>query len=98
MPYWRKLKNLGFEITAKPGAMKMVMGRIDAAKLKQLSELTFIIVSSSAYFQVNATGRLAFLTGTARRLKVAQCIRMQPLPVGREPLCTGSWNDLAVYG
>ena len=33
------LKALGFEMTLKPGAMKMVTGRIDAAKLKALSEL-----------------------------------------------------------
>jgi hypothetical protein len=37
-----KLKALGFEITAKPGAMKMVIGRIDAANLKALSELAAV--------------------------------------------------------
>jgi Ca-activated chloride channel family protein len=35
----KQLKAIGFEITAKPGPMKMVMGRIDVSKLKQLSEL-----------------------------------------------------------
>jgi Ca-activated chloride channel homolog len=34
-----ELKKLGFEIVARPGAMKMVIGRIEASKLKQLSEL-----------------------------------------------------------
>jgi Ca-activated chloride channel family protein len=33
------LKALGFEMTLKPGAMKMVIGQIDVAKLKALSEL-----------------------------------------------------------
>ena len=35
----QQLKSMGFEITAKPGSMKMVMGRMDASRLKQLSEL-----------------------------------------------------------
>jgi Ca-activated chloride channel family protein len=34
-----KLKVLGFEMTVRPGAMKMVTGRIDVARLKALSEL-----------------------------------------------------------
>jgi Ca-activated chloride channel family protein len=37
-----KLKGLGFETTVKPGAMKMVIGRIDAANLKALSELAAV--------------------------------------------------------
>jgi Ca-activated chloride channel family protein len=37
-----QLKALGFEATTKPGAMKMVIGRIDASKLKQLSELAAV--------------------------------------------------------
>jgi Ca-activated chloride channel family protein len=37
-----KLKALGFQATTKPGAMKMVIGRIDASKLKALSELTIV--------------------------------------------------------
>jgi Ca-activated chloride channel family protein len=37
-----KLKALGFQATTKPGAMKMVIGRIDATKLKALSELTVV--------------------------------------------------------
>jgi Ca-activated chloride channel family protein len=36
------LKKLGFEVTTKPGAMKMVIGRIDASKLKLLSELAAV--------------------------------------------------------
>lgn len=35
----QQLKSMGFEITAKPGSMKMVIGRMDASRLKQLSEL-----------------------------------------------------------
>ena len=35
----QQLKSMGFEITAKPESMKMVMGRMDASRLKQLSEL-----------------------------------------------------------
>jgi Ca-activated chloride channel homolog len=34
-----ELKKLGFEMTVKPVSGKMVIGRIEAAKLKQLSEL-----------------------------------------------------------
>jgi hypothetical protein len=37
-----KLRALGFEVMVKPGAMKMVIGRIDAANLKALSELTVV--------------------------------------------------------
>lgn len=37
-----QLKAMGFEMTVKPGAMKMAIGRIDAAKLKQLSELAAV--------------------------------------------------------
>jgi hypothetical protein len=37
-----KLRALGFQATTKPGAMKMVIGRIDATKLKALSELTTV--------------------------------------------------------
>ena len=36
------LKKLGFEITKMPGAMKLVMGRIDAGRLKELSELAAV--------------------------------------------------------
>ena len=41
-PALTKLKALGFEVTVKPGAMKMVTGRIDAANLKALSELAVV--------------------------------------------------------
>jgi hypothetical protein len=34
-----QMKALGLEITRKPGARKFVIGRIDASKLKRLSEL-----------------------------------------------------------
>jgi Ca-activated chloride channel homolog len=37
-----QLKALGFELTRKPGARKLVIGRIDASKLKQLSELAAV--------------------------------------------------------
>lgn len=37
-----QLKQLGFEVTVKPGAMKAVTGRIDASKLKELSELAVV--------------------------------------------------------
>jgi Ca-activated chloride channel family protein len=37
-----QLRSLGFELTGKPGAMKIVIGRIDASKLKQLSELAAV--------------------------------------------------------
>ncbi|HYI93048.1 MAG TPA: VIT domain-containing protein [Bryobacteraceae bacterium] len=36
------LKKMGLEITKMPGAMKLVMGRIDASKLKALSELAAV--------------------------------------------------------
>jgi len=37
-----KLKSLGFEATTKPGSMKMMIGRIDVASLKALSELAAV--------------------------------------------------------
>jgi Ca-activated chloride channel family protein len=37
-----QMKALGFVITARPGAMKMAIGRIDVSKLKQLSELAAV--------------------------------------------------------
>lgn len=37
-----KLKALGFEMTTKPGATKMLIGRIDVSKLKTLSELSVV--------------------------------------------------------
>jgi Ca-activated chloride channel family protein len=37
-----ELKKLGFEMTTKPGAMKMVVGHIDATKLRQLSQLSLV--------------------------------------------------------
>ncbi len=37
-----QLGSLGFQLTGKPGAMKIVIGRIDASKLKQLSELAAV--------------------------------------------------------
>lgn len=37
-----KLKELGFELTTKRGVMKMVIGRIDATKIKVLSELAVV--------------------------------------------------------
>jgi Ca-activated chloride channel homolog len=36
------LKKLGFVVVAKPQTAKMVLGRIDASKLKELSELTVV--------------------------------------------------------
>jgi Ca-activated chloride channel family protein len=38
-PVLARLKALGLEMTRKPGASKFVIGRIDASKLKKLSEL-----------------------------------------------------------
>jgi hypothetical protein len=37
-----KLKALGFELTARRATMKMVIGRIDAGRLKALSELAAV--------------------------------------------------------
>ena len=36
------LKKLGFVVVAKPQTAKMVIGRIDASKLKELSELAIV--------------------------------------------------------